>query len=1582
MGRVLLAGTALTALAHPLPVLAQEVIDNGDTETVKGDGSGTLPSPWVIPDGLIVGDTSTGALSVTDGGSITSGSVDIGLTLGSSGEVTVDGSGTNWASTGHFYVGTGGTGSLTISNGATVTSDNGDGLSVIGLYEGSIGAVTVDGAGSSWANVYELYVGLYGSGTLTISNDAVVSTNRMVVIDMAGNLGSTVNIGAAAGDAATGAGTLDTTLLELMSSTSTLVLNHTDTGYVMAPDISGAGSVEHYSGETILTGSNTYTGATTIHGGTLVVGDGGSLDGTGLINIASDAGDSASMVVRADNGGGTVNTPGYVTVGGAGGGSLTVSDGGTITSYAGTLGGVAGSSGTVTIDGAGSAWDMSGSIAVGNAGTGTLTISNGGSVSNNYAFVGSGRDANGTAIVDGAGSTWTSSAYLSVGFNGTGSLAITNGGSVTSAEGHIARSSGGNGTVLIDGAGSTWTNTGNFYAGVFNTGSMTISNGGTLSNTNGFIGYGSYSHGFVTVDGAGSNWTNSGTLVIGRAGSGDLTVANGGVVSASAISVAEQAYSGGTISIGASWDEAASGAGTIDAPTITFGAGSGRIYFNHTDTDYAFAPSISGDGTLIHLAGETILTGTNTYTGDTVMAGGTLVVGDGGTINGSGNIIIGEVNQNTTTLIVRGDNGGGTVYLPGDENDQNYDTGDSLGYLFVGIAGQGNLEITHGGSVSDYVGFIGIGPDGQATVDGAGSIWTNRDHLQVGWFEAGSLTISNGGTVDNWGYASIDSLVTSNVTVDGAGSTMTNGGHLYIGELASGSLAITNGGTVSSDIGGLAIGEGSYADLSIDGAGSNWTNANEVYVAYAGTANVAITNGGSLNDSFAHVGVAPGSQASILVDGAGSAWNNSESIYIGVEGAVSLAITNGGNLNNTIGYIGGLAGSDVTISLDGAGSVWTNRTVLLLGTFGAASLNVTNGASLTSKLGLIANDAGSIGSVLIDGEGSIWTNDMSITVGSVGTGSVTLANGGVVSTASLIVAEQAGSVGTFNIGAAAGEAAVAPGLLDVATLAFGDGTGTLAFNHTASGYAFDPVLSGAGTIQNIAGYTRLTADSAGFTGTTEVTGGTLNLAGVLGGVMNVSGGGRLVGNGTLGSLNLGEGGIVAPGNSIGTLNLTGDITFDAGSVFQVEVDPLSNASDLITVSGTATLNGGTVAHIGFDGEYSPSSTYTILTASGGVTGQFDGVVSDFAFLTPTLGYSTNAVTLTLSRNSIAFSDIAQTYNQQQVALAAEELGFGNPVADALLVLGEDEARTAFDALSGEIHAGVRTALADDVRLVRHTVIDHMHRSANAPAIWGEFLGSWGNFDGASGTADIDRDLTGIAGGVQFAIGENASAGIAAAYTDSNVAMDQRVSRADVQSIHVMGHFGLSAGAFNLKAGAGYTHSNIKTVRELSFASFDEVLSASYNGETLHGFAEIGHALPLGGGSIEPFARLTLSRFKTDGFAETGGDAALTGASQATTSTASLLGAHFATQQQGKLRIEGTAGWHHVFSGYRSSADLAFDNGLAFNIVGADISRDGGLLDLSAILALSGSAKANVSYRGLIGSDGDSHAVTAGLAIRF
>jgi hypothetical protein len=48
---------------------------------------------------------------------------------------------------------------------------------------------------------------------------------------------------------------------------------------------------------------------------------------------------------------------------------------------------------------------------------------------------------------------------------------------------------------------------------------------------------------------------------------------------------------------------------------VAFGAGSGTLNFNHTASNYGFAPTVTGNGTVNVFSGTTILTANNSYTG-------------------------------------------------------------------------------------------------------------------------------------------------------------------------------------------------------------------------------------------------------------------------------------------------------------------------------------------------------------------------------------------------------------------------------------------------------------------------------------------------------------------------------------------------------------------------------------------------------------------------------------------------------------------------------------------------------------------------------------------------------------------------------------------------------------------------------------------------------------------------------------------------------------------------------------------------------------------------------------------------------
>ncbi|MDR3439989.1 beta strand repeat-containing protein, partial [Telmatospirillum sp.] len=233
--------------------------------TVTGAGS-----TWTNTGALVVGGGLTtagnGSLTIDAGGTVNADGVFIGYQVGSVGAITIQGSNSILANTAGLAVGYGGTGTLLVLNGGTTSSNFG----AIGGF--SSGTVTVDGAGSKWTDTGDLIIGSHGAGTLTLANGGVTSVAGIVYLAQAAGSVGTLNIGAAPGSTAVGAGTLTASTIELGAGTGTINFNHTDTAYVFSAAIIGPGTINQISGVTDLTAdSGLFTGATNITGGRLAV---------------------------------------------------------------------------------------------------------------------------------------------------------------------------------------------------------------------------------------------------------------------------------------------------------------------------------------------------------------------------------------------------------------------------------------------------------------------------------------------------------------------------------------------------------------------------------------------------------------------------------------------------------------------------------------------------------------------------------------------------------------------------------------------------------------------------------------------------------------------------------------------------------------------------------------------------------------------------------------------------------------------------------------------------------------------------------------------------------------------------------------------------------------------------------------------------------------------------------------------------------------------------------------------------------------------------------------------------------------
>ena len=210
-------------------------------------------------------------------------------------------------------------------------------------------------------------------------------------------------------------------------------------------------------------------------------------------------------------------------------------------------------------------------------------------------------------------------------------------------------------------------------------------------------------------------------------------------------------------------------------------------------------------------------------------------------------------------------------------------------------------------------------------------------------------------------------------------------------------------------------------------------------------------------------------------------------------------------------------------------------------------------------------------------------------------------------------------------------------------------------------------LSGSGATKVLGDSTlTLLGNSSAYTGTLTVyPDSALQVEGKLGGTVETSVRTVLSGTGTLNNVVL-TSGMLAPGNAarpMGTMKLRGDLSFGQYASYRVAASPDGQHSS-VQVGGKATL-AGSVVHVGANGSYAPSTTYTILTADGGVQGRFGKVSSNLAFLNPTLAYDDHRVDLVIKTKEvptddggtrpIEFADAGNTSNQRAVARALQSL---------------------------------------------------------------------------------------------------------------------------------------------------------------------------------------------------------------------------------------------------------------------------------------------------------------------------------------
>jgi autotransporter-associated beta strand protein len=528
------------------------------------------------------------------------------------------------------------------------------------------------------------------------------------------------------------------------------------------------------------------------------------------------------------------------------------------------------------------------------------------------------------------------------------------------------------------------------------------------------------------------------------------------------------------------------------------------------------------------------------------------------------------------------------------------------------------------------------------------------------------------------------------------------------------------------------------------------------------------------------------------------------------------------------------------------------------------------------------------------------------------------------------------------------------------------GAATLTTGNDGTSTTFSGAIGGSGGLTKVGGGAFTLTGASTYSGPTNVNVGILNVNGSLASTVFVNSGATLTGTGTIGGLNVGSGGTYAPGNSPGTMTVAGNLAFQSGALYLVQVNPSTASSTNVT--GSATL-AGTVQAAFASGSY-VSRSYTILSAAGGLNGTTFNTLTTSnlpAGFTSNLSYTTSDVILNLTANlgggSSALATGGLSENQRNVAGSLNNFfnSGGTLPLPFVSVFGLTGANlgNALSQLSGEAATGAqqvafqmesqflnlmldpfvdgrsgvggadhpalgfapeREALPDDIALAYSKVLK---APPNAVPVYEPRWTVWGGAYGGSnrttgdlavtGSHDLSARTAGFAGGFDYRLTPDTVVGLAFAGGGTDWSLSQGLGGGKSDAFQAGIYGATKSGPAYLAAGLAFANHWMSTDR----LAFGDHLTANFNAQSYGGRLEGGYRFGTPYGGITPYAAIQAQSFYMPGYSETGAipnGFALTFNGRGATDTRSELGARFdrvlAVYSNAVLALRGRVAWAH------------------------------------------------------------------------
>jgi outer membrane autotransporter protein len=486
--------------------------------------------------------------------------------------------------------------------------------------------------------------------------------------------------------------------------------------------------------------------------------------------------------------------------------------------------------------------------------------------------------------------------------------------------------------------------------------------------------------------------------------------------------------------------------------------------------------------------------------------------------------------------------------------------------------------------------------------------------------------------------------------------------------------------------------------------------------------------------------------------------------------------------------------------------------------------------------------------------------------------------------------------------------------------------------------------------------------------------------------------GTLGGSGTILG-NVFNSGIINAGNSPGTLTVNGDVTFAAGSTFEVEFNV--DTADLLLVSGVTTIEDDATLLLTPDGDnVFGIFTHEVLRSDGGILGDFTTVAApNFAIVdTYFEGNSLFVDFITQLGAGVALgpqSGIVADYLNGRLVAGADAATLDvftslvslDPATQLNAALGQlhPEAYAGTSSLSATASLSVVDALRDQLVVGRDAEKGHID-------LWASGLGDFIDQDGQSGTgtSGFDIDSYGIVAGLSYGLSDSITVGALVGYQNLEQDFDGLNVESDVDNVFVGAYATAGISKFNVDAAFIYHTADVDTTRSIS--ALNETAFGDYDLDAFTLSGRVGYeAFANDGWLIEPYAGLTYINSDRDDVREVGADGAnLFVEGEETDFTFLDLGTRIVGQwAEGRVEPYVDLAWRYDLSDDANGATARFINESAtFRVQGADVERSRAHIGAGLTGHITSKLKAYATYGGDFGSDISSHSFRTGVRYSF